>query len=69
MNQVIQPFIYTHLCIFQGVAADIGIAPAKQDEVAEVLLKLYDMFLNKDASMVEINPFAEVNLLLLLRGD
>jgi len=47
------------LATAKGVAADIGIAPAKQDEVAEVLLKLYDMFLNKDASMVEINPFAE----------
>jgi len=43
----------------KGVAADIGIAPAKQDEVAQVLLNLYDLFLTKDASMVEINPFAE----------
>merc|ERR1712168_784330 len=41
------------------VASKIGIAPAKQDEVAQVLLNLYDLFLTKDASMVEINPFAE----------
>jgi len=47
------------LAAAKGVAAEIGIAPAKQDEVAGVLLNLYDLFLNKDASMVEINPFAE----------
>jgi succinyl-CoA synthetase beta subunit len=42
------------------VAVKLGISPAKQDEVAKVLLNLYDLFLSKDASMVEINPFAEV---------
>merc|ERR1719402_2153217 len=41
------------------VANNLGIAPAKQDEVAQILLNLYDLFINKDASMVEINPFAE----------
>merc|ERR1739838_452421 len=41
------------------VAGMIGIAAAKQDEVAQILLNLYDLFLTKDASMVEINPFAE----------
>merc|ERR1711915_1111916 len=29
------------------------------EEVAEILLNLYDLFQKKDASMVEINPFAE----------
>jgi succinyl-CoA synthetase beta subunit len=42
------------------VAAKLGISPAKQDEVAHILQHLYELFLNKDASMVEINPFAEV---------
>eukprot|EP00088_Acartia_fossae_P060952 TRINITY_DN730_c0_g1_i18.p1 TRINITY_DN730_c0_g1~~TRINITY_DN730_c0_g1_i18.p1 ORF type:complete len:441 (+),score=179.79 TRINITY_DN730_c0_g1_i18:121-1443(+) len=41
------------------VAGKLGIPAAKQEEVAGVLLNLYDLFLNKDASMVEINPFAE----------
>ncbi len=42
------------------MAVKLGISPAKQDEVVKVLLNLYDLFLTKDASMVEINPFAEV---------
>jgi len=41
------------------VAEEIGIHPAKQEEVGKVLLNLYDLFMTKDASMVEINPFAE----------
>lgn len=45
----------------QEVAKMIGIQPAKVDDVAKVLLKLYDLFMTKDASMVEINPFAEDN--------
>ncbi len=31
----------------------------KQEEVADVFMKLYDLFISKDATMVEINPFAE----------
>jgi succinyl-CoA synthetase beta subunit len=41
------------------IAAQIGIEPAKNDEVAKILLNLYKLFQDKDASMVEINPFAE----------
>merc|ERR1712193_282628 len=41
------------------VAKLIGIHPKKVDEVAQILQNLYDLFLTKDASMVEINPFAE----------
>jgi len=41
------------------IASMIGINPAKVDEVGQILLNLYDLFLTKDASMVEINPFAE----------
>merc|ERR1711971_1358697 len=43
------------------VAAKLGINPAKHEDVAGTLLNLYDLFLTKDASMVEINPFAEDN--------
>ena len=46
----------------KDVAKAIGIAPKKVDEVAHTLLKLYDLFMTKDASMVEINPFAEDSL-------
>ncbi len=45
---------------YQEVAGKLGIPAAKQEEVAGVLLNLYELFLSKDASMVEINPFAEV---------
>merc|ERR1712172_202153 len=41
------------------VAAKLGINPAKHEDVAGTLLNLYKLFLEKDASMVEINPFAE----------
>jgi len=41
------------------VAGEIGIPAAKQEEVAGVLLNLYTLFTEKDANMVEINPFAE----------
>merc|ERR1711997_1244308 len=44
------------------VAAKLGINPAKHEDVAGTLLNLYDLFLTKDASMVEINPFAEDNV-------
>merc|ERR1719320_1448978 len=37
----------------------VGIHPSKVDEVAQILMNLYDLFTSKDASMVEINPFAE----------
>merc|ERR1711874_129684 len=41
------------------IAKAVGIHPTKVDEVAQILINLYDLFLTKDASMVEINPFAE----------
>merc|ERR1712038_2065100 len=43
------------------VAVDLGIHANKIDEVSQILLNLYQLFLTKDASMVEINPFAEDN--------
>merc|ERR1711962_792288 len=41
------------------IAKAVGIHPTKVDEVAQILPNLYDLFTSKDASMVEINPFAE----------
>merc|ERR1712088_42919 len=43
----------------KDVAKAVGIHPTKVDEVAQILLNLYDLVPSKDASMVEINPFAE----------
>merc|ERR1711931_85213 len=45
----------------QEVAKKLGMPAAKIDEVADVLVNLYKLFQDKDASMVEINPFAEDN--------
>merc|ERR1712226_1130764 len=42
-------------------AKKLGIPAAKLEEVSKVLLNLYDLFRTKDATMVEINPFAEDN--------
>merc|ERR1712168_1605514 len=41
------------------IAAKLHIPAEDQDDVSETLIKLYNLFLSKDASMVEINPFAE----------
>merc|ERR1712079_645067 len=43
----------------KNIAKGIGVHEKKVDEVAQILLNLYDLFQKKDASMVEINPFAE----------
>merc|ERR1719479_115354 len=43
------------------VALQLGIHESKVDEVAQILMNLYSLFVTKDASMVEINPFAEDN--------
>merc|ERR1712037_581886 len=43
------------------IAEKIGIHPKKNAEVTQILLNLYKLFQDKDASMVEINPFAEDN--------
>merc|ERR1712203_788527 len=45
----------------KDVAVKLGIHDSKVDEVAQILLNLYKLFVTKDASMVEINPFAEDN--------
>merc|ERR1712110_907995 len=45
----------------KNVAVKIGIHDSKVDEVAQILQNLYKLFVSKDASMVEINPFAEDN--------
>lgn len=41
------------------IAAKLEIHSDNQKEVADTLIKLYNLFMSKDATMVEINPFAE----------
>merc|ERR1739846_160431 len=41
------------------ITVKLHIPDEDQEEVAGTLIKLYNMFLSKDATMVEINPFAE----------
>jgi len=43
----------------KDAANKIGIPAGRIDEVADILLNLYELFQSKDATMVEINPFAE----------
>merc|ERR1712088_1281091 len=45
----------------EEIATRIGVHPKKIPEVSQILLNLYKLFQDKDASMVEINPFAEDN--------
>lgn len=40
------------------VADKVGLKD-QRDNTAEMLLKLYDLFLKKDALLVELNPYAE----------
>lgn len=41
-----------------GVAAQVGLAGQKE-ETADILLRMYDLFMKKDASLIEVNPYAE----------
>merc|ERR1712012_844810 len=45
----------------EEIATRVGVQPEKVPEVSQILLNLYKLFQDKDASMVEINPFAEDN--------
>lgn len=41
-----------------AMAVKIGLEKQK-DKTADVLMKMYDLFLKKDALLIEINPYAE----------
>merc|ERR1712062_532621 len=43
----------------KDVAVKLGIHESKVYDVAQILQNLYKLFISKDATMVEINPFAE----------
>jgi len=41
------------------IAGELGFPPEKREDVATAFVNLYSLFVEKDATMVEINPFAE----------
>ncbi|KAF9099542.1 hypothetical protein BGX23_001183 [Mortierella sp. AD031] len=43
----------------RDLAGRIGFTPKCVDQATDTMLKLYDLFIQKDATMVEINPMAE----------
>lgn len=40
------------------VISKVGLTKQKE-ETADIILKLYDLFLKKDALLIEVNPYAE----------
>lgn len=42
----------------ENVAVKVGLSSQK-DKTADMLLKMYDLFIKKDALLIEINPYAE----------
>lgn len=50
-------FLTKYICL--QVAQKMGFPPALMNEAAETMVKLYNLFIKYDASMVEINPMVE----------
>jgi len=50
-------------------ATRVGFTPGTEEEAADMFLKLYDLFLTTDCTMLEINPFTEVSTGGLLAMD
>ena len=48
-----------YLCVCVQVATKMGFPPALINEAAENMIKLYNVFMKYDASMLEINPMVE----------
>lgn len=40
------------------IATKVGLSD-KKEQVSQMLLNLYDLFLKKDALLIEVNPYAE----------
>jgi succinyl-CoA synthetase beta subunit len=43
-----------------SVAQKLGFKPDTQEKAADIFIKLYNVFKEKDSTMIEINPLAEV---------
>jgi len=42
-------------------AERLGFPDSNKDQAADLFLKLYDVFLSNDCTLLEINPFTELN--------
>lgn len=42
------------------IAHKLGFKPESQDKAADIFIKLYNLFKERDATQIEINPLAEV---------
>ncbi|NXQ25938.1 SUCB1 ligase, partial [Alaudala cheleensis] len=51
--------IQTKFCLIDFLAQKMGFPPNLVDEAAENMIKLYNLFLKYDATMIEINPMVE----------
>lgn len=58
--------LYEPIDVIQGLTREVALKVAdkvglkdQRDNTADMLLKLYDLFLKKDALLVELNPYAE----------
>lgn len=51
--------VRVYLCVCVQVAQKMGFPPLLVNEAAENMIKLYNLFIKCDASMVEINPMVE----------
>lgn len=42
----------------ESIADEIGL-PKQKSKVVDIIQKLYDVFIQKDAILIEVNPFAQ----------
>ncbi|XP_025191536.1 succinate--CoA ligase [ADP-forming] subunit beta, mitochondrial [Melanaphis sacchari] len=61
-----EAILYMPIDITKGISRELALdvitkvgLTKKKDETADVILKLYDLFLTKDALLIEVNPYAE----------
>lgn len=58
--------VHLELYFLSGVSKELALdvvnkvgLTKKKEETADIILKLYDLFLKKDALLIEVNPYAE----------
>lgn len=50
--------IFDKLYSFRQIVKQVGLSD-KAEETAKMLLNMYDLFVKRDALLIEINPYAE----------
>ncbi|XP_050433384.1 succinate--CoA ligase [ADP-forming] subunit beta, mitochondrial [Adelges cooleyi] len=61
-----EALFYMPIDITQGISKDVALdvvtkvgLTKQKEETADIILKLYDLFIQKDALLIEVNPYAE----------